>query len=53
MPAIRRPWIAVLALCLSLAGSATAQEFSYAADPPKKKFDAKVEELRDKYQFDI
>jgi hypothetical protein len=48
----------VVLLAVLIAGSffaecATAQDFSTAAEPAKKKYDAKVEELRAKYQTDL
>jgi hypothetical protein len=52
MPYVRIVWVALLTAWL-VASQASAQDFSIAAEPAKKKFDAKVEELRAKLQTDI
>jgi hypothetical protein len=51
---IRHTSFGIIALIvMAWVGQAAAQDFSYAAEPAKKKFDATLEELRGKYQTDL
>ena len=48
----RIAWV-VLGLAMAIAPQVAAEDFSYAAEPARKKFDAKVAELRAKYQMEV